>query len=186
MKMSRSSGILLHPSSLPETSGIGTIGAQAYKFVDWLKSAKQSIWQILPLGPTGYGDSPYASFSTYAGNPLLIDLDTLCMGHPVFELGSMFNALIGYSELDHPNTERFFGYTFETAEKFWHLALPAYLGTDDEQICQSVAEKAMIVGYTRMFRRAVLNGDSPMNPAKRARCKEMLAKLLKNVDTLVF
>ena len=75
MKMSRSSGILLHPSSLPETSGIGTIGAQAYRFVDWLKSAKQSVWQILPLGPTGYGDSPYASFSTYAGNPLLIDLD---------------------------------------------------------------------------------------------------------------
>ena len=77
MKMSRSSGILLLPSSLPETSGIGTIGAQAYRFVDWLKSAKQSIWQILPLGPTGYGDSPYASFSTYAGNPLLIDLDML-------------------------------------------------------------------------------------------------------------
>ena len=77
MQMSRSSGILLHPSSLPETPGIGTIGHQAYKFVDWLKSAKQSIWQILPIGPTGYGDSPYASFSTYAGNPLLIDLDML-------------------------------------------------------------------------------------------------------------
>ena len=77
MQMSRSSGILLHPSSLPGTPGIGTLGHQAYKFVDWLKSAKQSIWQILPLGPTGYGDSPYASFSTYAGNPLLIDLDML-------------------------------------------------------------------------------------------------------------
>ena len=77
MQMTRSSGILLHPSSLPGTPGIGTLGHQAYKFVDWLKSAKQSIWQILPIGPTGYGDSPYASFSTYAGNPLLIDLDML-------------------------------------------------------------------------------------------------------------
>lgn len=77
MNMQRASGILLHPTSLPETSGIGTIGKQAYRFVDWLHSAKQTLWQILPLGPTGYGDSPYASFSTFAGNPLLIDLDIL-------------------------------------------------------------------------------------------------------------
>ena len=77
MALARSSGILLHPTSLPETPGIGTIGRQAYRFVDWLRSAGQSLWQILPLGPTGYGDSPYASFSTFAGNPLLIDVDTL-------------------------------------------------------------------------------------------------------------
>ncbi len=77
MILKRKSGILLHPTSLPETAGIGTIGKQAYKFIDWLKSANQTIWQILPLGPTGYGDSPYASFSTFAGNPLLIDLDFL-------------------------------------------------------------------------------------------------------------
>lgn len=77
MKMSRLSGILLHPTSLPGTPGIGTIGKNAYTFVDWLVSANQKLWQILPFGPTGYGDSPYASFSTFAGNPLLIDLDML-------------------------------------------------------------------------------------------------------------
>ncbi len=77
MKMQRSSGILLHPTSLPETAGIGTIGKQAYRFVDFLVEAKQSLWQVLPIGPTGYGDSPYASFSTFAGNPLIIDLDML-------------------------------------------------------------------------------------------------------------
>ena len=77
MNFLRKSGVLLHPTSLPETPGIGTIGKQAYKFVDWLCDAGQSLWQILPLGPTGYGDSPYASFSTFAGNPLLIDLDML-------------------------------------------------------------------------------------------------------------
>ncbi|MCR4735822.1 MAG: 4-alpha-glucanotransferase [Treponema sp.] len=77
MKFKRKSGVLLHPTSLPGTWGIGTIGKSAYSFVDWLVSADQSLWQILPLGPTGYGDSPYASFSTFAGNPLLIDLDML-------------------------------------------------------------------------------------------------------------
>ena len=77
MNLTRASGILLHPTSLPETPGIGTIGKQAYKFIDWLHSAKQTLWQILPLGPTGYGDSPYASFSTFAGNPLMIDLENL-------------------------------------------------------------------------------------------------------------
>src|SRR5574344_887547 len=73
----RSSGILMHLTSLPGTPGIGTLGNCAYAFVDWLASAHQSLWQMLPIGPTGYGDSPYASFSTYAGNPLLIDLDML-------------------------------------------------------------------------------------------------------------
>jgi len=77
MKFERKSGILLHPTSLPDTPGVGTIGKPAYKFIDWLVDAGQSLWQILPLGPTGYGDSPYASFSTFAGNPLIIDLEKL-------------------------------------------------------------------------------------------------------------
>ena len=77
MDFKRRSGILFHPTSLPGNGGIGTLGKAAYNFIDWLKSAGQSLWQVLPLGPTGYGDSPYASFSTFAGNPLLIDLDLL-------------------------------------------------------------------------------------------------------------
>ncbi len=77
MKFERKSGILLHPTSLAGTPGIGTIGKPAYDFIDWLSDAGQTLWQVLPLGPTGYGDSPYASFSTFAGNPLLIDLDDL-------------------------------------------------------------------------------------------------------------
>ena len=74
---SRASGILLHPTSLPGPHGIGELGAQAYRFLDYLVSAGQSLWQVLPLGPTGYGDSPYACFSSFAGNPLLVSLDTL-------------------------------------------------------------------------------------------------------------
>jgi len=77
MELTRSSGILLHPTSFPGPHGIGSLGASAYKFVDFLAEAKQALWQVLPLGPTGYGDSPYASFSSFAGNPLLISLDKL-------------------------------------------------------------------------------------------------------------
>lgn len=77
MQQVRKSGILLHPTSLPGKYGIGTLGEYAYKFIDYLEETGQKLWQVLPLGPTGYGDSPYASFSTFAGNPLLIDLDKL-------------------------------------------------------------------------------------------------------------
>lgn len=73
----RKSGILLHITSLPNPYGIGTFGKSAYQFVDFLKKAKQSYWQILPLGPTSYGDSPYQTFSAYAINPYFIDLDSL-------------------------------------------------------------------------------------------------------------
>ena len=73
----RSCGILLHPTSLPGPFGIGSIGAGAFRFVEFLAAAGQRIWQVLPLGPTGYGDSPYQLFSAFAGNPLLIDLETL-------------------------------------------------------------------------------------------------------------
>ena len=73
----RKSGVLLPVSSIPSEYGIGTLSGQAYTFIDRLKEAGQAYWQILPLGPTGYGDSPYQSFSTFAGNPYYIDLETL-------------------------------------------------------------------------------------------------------------
>ena len=73
----RAAGILMPITSLPSEYGIGCFSKSAYDFVDWLKEAGQSYWQILPLGPTSYGDSPYQSFSTFAGNPYFIDLDTL-------------------------------------------------------------------------------------------------------------
>jgi 4-alpha-glucanotransferase len=77
MTFERSSGILLHPTSLPGPYGIGDLGPQAYRFVDWLASTGCKLWQILPLGPTGYGDSPYQCFSAFAGNPYLISPDDL-------------------------------------------------------------------------------------------------------------
>ena len=75
--MNRTSGVLLHPTSLPGRYGIGEFSDEAYRFVDWLVSAGQTLWQVMPLGPTGYGDSPYQCFSAFAGNPLLIGLEAL-------------------------------------------------------------------------------------------------------------
>ncbi len=80
MDIKRSCGVLLPVTSLPSKHGIGTLGSAAYDFIDFLNAAGQSWWQILPVGPTGCGDSPYQSFSSFAGNPYLIDLDELVRG----------------------------------------------------------------------------------------------------------
>src|SRR6266571_9285851 len=77
MQRPRTSGILLHPTSLPGRFGIGELGPEAIRFADFLNAAGQRLWQVLPLGPTGYGDSPYQCFSAFAGNPLLVSLDRL-------------------------------------------------------------------------------------------------------------
>src|SRR5438128_9017651 len=77
MTFPRASGILLHPTSLPGRFGIGDLGDEAYRFTDFLVASGQSLWQVLPLGPTGYGDSPYACYSAFAGNTLLISPERL-------------------------------------------------------------------------------------------------------------
>src|SRR5205809_7829661 len=77
MSFPRASGILLHPTSLPGRFAIGDLGPAAFSFADFLGASGQSLWQVLPLGPTGYGDSPYACYSAFAGNTLLISPATL-------------------------------------------------------------------------------------------------------------
>ena len=77
MPFSRACGVLLHPTSLPGAFGIGDLGPAAFEFIEFLASAGQRVWQVLPLGPTGYGDSPYQCFSAFAGNPMLISLERL-------------------------------------------------------------------------------------------------------------
>ena len=150
------------------------------------KKLRALIEAVPKRNPLMHGDYHTNNIMVQNGEPLLIDMDTLCMGHPVFELGSMFNAFVGYSELNHQNMMDFFGYSFETAGRFWNLALRMYLGTEDEAVCQSVAEKAMIIGYTRMLRRAIRRPNEADSPAKIARCKEMLEMLLNKVNSIDF
>ena len=76
----RGAGILMPISSMPSPYGIGTMGRDAYEFVDFLRECNHKYWQVLPLGPTSFGDSPYQGFSTFAGNPYFIDLETLKIG----------------------------------------------------------------------------------------------------------
>lgn len=133
-----------------------------------------------------HGDYHTGNVMVQNGEPLLIDMDTLCMGHPIFELGSMFNAFIGYSELDHQVSMDFFGYSFEASARFWEKALRLYIGTDDKAVFDTVSEKAQVIGYMRMLRRAIRRPNEPASPAKIARCKEMLCMLLDKVDSLEF
>jgi 4-alpha-glucanotransferase len=88
MSFPRTAGILLHPTSLPSCGGIGDFGPAAYQFVDWLAASRQGLWQVLPLGPLGYGNSPYSSISAFAGNPLLISLERLA-GHGWIDRGKI-------------------------------------------------------------------------------------------------
>ena len=133
-----------------------------------------------------HGDYHTNNIMVQNGEPLLIDMDTLCMGHPVFELGSMYNAFLGFSELDHEDIMRFMGYTRETSERFWNTSLKLYLETDDEKYCKQIEDKARVIGYVRMLRRALRRPDDADSPAKIAHYKKMLALLLEKTDSLCF
>ena len=112
MTFPRASGILLHPTSLPGPFGIGDLGDEAYHFADFLVAGGQSLWQVLPLGPTGYGDSPYACYSAFAGNTLLISPEKL------FEEGLLLKSDL--DEIPSPPTERV---DFERVQKTKEIVL---------------------------------------------------------------
>ena len=131
----RSSGILMHITSLPGPYGVGTMGKEAYDFVDFLKRAGQSYWQILPLTPTGYGDSPYQSCSAFAGNHYLIDLPAL-----------VEEGLLKKEEADsvcwcHSETKADFGLLYQNRLKVLSLAWSRFSGGEDyEAFCADSAD----------------------------------------------
>lgn len=115
----RRSGVLLHPTSLPSRYGIGSFDQAAYDWVDFLHKTRQTIWQVLPLGPTGYGDSPYQSFSTFAGNPYLINLEALR------DQGLIEAAVLGYAP-DFPRDQVDFGAIYQWKLPILHEAAAAF------------------------------------------------------------
>ncbi len=135
-----------------------------------------------------HGDYHIKNVMLQNGEVLLIDMDTLCYGHPIFELGSMFNAYKGFSALDHSVVEGFIGIPYETAAEFWEKSLLLYLdGADDEKV-REVEEKASIVGFARLMRRAIRRGalDSPEGRAGVEYYRTRLGELLPKWDTLLF
>ena len=98
----------------------------------------------------------------------------------------MFNAFIGFSELDHSVVLQYMGYDYSTSEGFWRMVLKKYLGTEDESVCESVAAKARIIGYTRLLRRAIRRPDEDGAQEHIAHYKKQLTELIDKVDTLAF
>ncbi|MGH9802865.1 MAG: 4-alpha-glucanotransferase, partial [Blastocatellia bacterium] len=126
MNFLRVSGVLLHPTSLPKGCGIGDLGKATYDFVDFLEKAGQSFWQVLPLGPTGYGDSPYQCFSAFAGNPLLISLENL-----------VEDGLLTADDLSEasrfPNDQVDYGHVIEFKSRMLSQAYANFAGRASEQ-----------------------------------------------------
>lgn len=119
---------------------------------------------------------------------LIIDMDTLAVGHPIFELASMFNSFIGYSEYNHETIMKFQGFDYETGTAFWKKSLAAYLGTTNERKLREVEDKARIVGYTRMIRRSIRRKglETAEGRAEIDFWTERLLALLERTDTLLF
>ena len=133
-----------------------------------------------------HGDYHIKNVMLQDGEALLIDMDTLCVGHPIFELASVFNAYLGFGELDHSRTKDFLGIDYDIAGKIWKKTLELYLGTADPARLEEVANKARIVGYTRMIRRSIRRGGLESDKKTLDYYTEQLIDLLHKTDTLVF
>jgi len=134
-----------------------------------------------------HGDYHSNNVMVQNGEPLMIDMDTLCIGHPVFELASTFNAYVGFSEMNPESIKQFMKLDQETGRRIWKTLLPLYLGSRDEAYVASVEKKAMIIGYTRLLRRTLRReADTEMGQKSIAYYKTRLAELLEQVDSLTF
>ena len=135
-----------------------------------------------------HGDYHTKNVELVGDEVLLIDMDTLAVGNPVFELASMFNSFIGYSEYNHETIKSFQGFDFATSVRFWNKVLPAYLGTSNPEKIREVEDKAKIIGYTRMIRRSISrNGlETEAGRAEIELWKKELLETLDRTDTLLF
>lgn len=135
-----------------------------------------------------HGDYHTKNLELQGDEVLLIDMDTLAVGHPIFELASIYNAFIGYSEYNHENVKEFQGFDFDTATTFFNKFLSLYLGTKDQKKLREVENKARIVGYTRLIRRAIRrNGlETEDGRAEIELWENELIELINSTDTLLF
>lgn len=188
MKLIHSTAV--KPGDLPSMKSV------ALDWADFLKDhlpaeQQQKLYGMIQAVPDHdymlHGDYHSNNVMVQNGEPLLIDMDTLCVGHPVFELASTFNAYIGFGELDPDVIQKFMKLDADTARTVWNKLLAVYLNTQEDAYIQSVAEKAMIIGYTRLLRRTLRReANTELGQKSIAHYKARLADLLERVDTLVF
>ena len=184
-------GTTVRPDAMPDMKAV------ALDWVDFLQehlepalyTKLRSLVDAVPAdNHMMHGDYHIKNVMLQNGEALLIDMDTLCHGHPVFELASMYNAYCGYSELDNSISLRFLGIPHETAQEFWQKSLRLYLDGADEETVKAVEEKAMIVGYTRIMRRRIRRKgyETEAGRAEIENCRRHLEELLPRVDSLLF
>ena len=179
------------PDDMPDMKAVAVNWA---KFVaDYLPADKgEKLVSLVEAVPESnmmmHGDYHIKNVMMQNGEVLLIDMDTLCHGHPVFELASVFNAYLGFSEIDHNISMTFLGIPHETAAEIWEKTVPLYLGTDDAEKIEAVREKAMLIGYTRLLRRTIRRGALDTEEGRREVeiFKGHIIDLLGKLDTLEF
>ncbi len=135
-----------------------------------------------------HGDYHTKNLMLQGDEVLLIDMDTLCVGHPVFELAAMFNAYLGFSEVDHNVVKEFQGFDYDTAKAFWEKTLAAYLETNVASKLREAEDKARVISYTRLISRSIRHGlaDTDRGRAEIDSWKRNLLELLEKTDTLLF
>ena len=141
--------------SLPSNHGIGTLGKKAYEFVDFLKKAGQSYWQVLPLNPTNYGDSPYQSFSSYAGNPYFVDLDVLA-DDGLLDVGDYF--LVDFGDDDFSID---YGKLYENRFPVLKKAFERFDKTNEDYVRFCKKEKHWLEDYALFMAVKDANGGAP-------------------------
>ena len=182
---------LVKPGDMPDMREVVIDWAKFLK--DYLPADKaDKLVALVEAVPTDYhmmhGDYHIKNVMMQNGEVLLIDMDTLCHGHPVFELASAYNAYIGFSELDHSVSESFLGISHDISVQIWQKTLPLYLNTNDVRKIASVEQKAMLIGYTRLMRRLIRRGGLENEQGRREieTYRKHILELLDVVDTLEF
>lgn len=179
------------PEDMPDMKEVALNWAKFLK--DYLPADKaEKLVSLVEAVPVDHhmmhGDYHIKNVMMQNGEVLLIDMDTLCQGHPVFELASVYNAYKGFAELDHNVSQEFLGIPYEVSASIWDKTLPLYLGTDDKAKIEDVQNKAMLIGYTRLMRRLIRrNGLNDEQGKKEIETyKNHIIELLDKVDTLEF
>ena len=180
----------IKPGTMPDMKAVALNWAEFLR--DYLPADQfEKLYSLISAVPVDmhmmHGDYHLKNVMFQDGESLLIDMDTVCHGHPVFEFASIYNAYCGFSALDHSAIENFLGINYETGQAFWRKTLELYFGTTDKAILQSVEDKARIIGYTRLMRRTIRrNGlNTEAGRAEIAHYREVFAELLPKTDTLL-